>query len=175
MKESAFNVEIEAVRDQLFGLAMKFTKNRVDAEDLLQETFTRAYAKRETFETGSNFKAWTSTILYNQFVNNYRKIKTRNEVDTPVEENHEVMSMHNGLEDADSTIFVEDLQAIIEALHDHLKIPFLMSYEGYQYDEIAARLGLPIGTVKSRVFYARKALRHKIEQRYGKHFRSQSP
>jgi len=166
MNTLQFNENVGRIEDLLFGFAMKLTKNRENAKDLMQETLTKAFAKRDRFKVDSNFKAWSTTIMYNSFINGYRKRKTMNQVNASVEDVPFIINKTSSMGNPNSVILHKELINLIDSLDDDFKVPFLMSYRGFQYDEIAAKLDMPIGTVKSRIFYARKKLRAKIDARY---------
>lgn len=150
----------------LFSFALSLTKNREDAEDLLQETAMRAYRNREKYQVGTNFKAWSATIMRNTFINGYRKKKRRNIYQEPIDSHAYSLdinpSYNNGLKD----LLFDDLDEILDAIGSSYSVPFRMFYEGYQYDEIAESMCIPIGTVKSRIFFARRKMRSLIEERY---------
>lgn len=168
MTTTEFQSNIEAIKAKLFGLSMKLIRNYTEAEDLLQESISKAYTKRHTFKDGTNFNAWMSTIIYNDFVNIYRKKKRRNQVVMDREDWMPVLINKVDRENnADGSLLYQELLALVAELADNLKVPFLMSYRGYPYQEIADELGLAIGTIKNRIFYARKELRAKIKANYG--------
>jgi RNA polymerase sigma-70 factor (ECF subfamily) len=153
------------MNDLLIGFAMRLTKNRTEAEDLIQDTVCKAYKNKDRFQVGTNFKAWMTTIMRNSYINGYRKKKTRNTVSAPVEDFTYSLESSSRSQ-ADSTVLLNDLTAIIDSLSDTYRVPFLLSYRGFQYNEIAERLDIPMGTVKSRINYARKQLKEKIELNY---------
>ncbi len=162
-----FTNQVEKIEDLLFGFAMKLTKNRESAKDLLQETFRRSFENRKRFKIGTHFKSWMTTIMYNSFINHYRKMKTRNRVEQPVEdivflEDRKVTDGRGDL-----NILRDELKNILENLELKYRKPFLMYFKGFQYDEISKEMNLPIGTVKSRIFYARKKLKRMIKSHYG--------
>jgi RNA polymerase sigma-70 factor (ECF subfamily) len=166
MSALEFNASFNKLYDLLFAFAMKLTRNKEDAKDLMQETAMLAYANLHRFEPGTHFKSWVSTIMRNSFINNYRKMKTRNKVEKPIEDflyTVENKTVHN---QANSMIMQKELTGILDSLSDDYKVPFLMFFQGYHYDEIAEHMNLPIGTVKSRIFYARKQLKDMINLRY---------
>ena len=163
-----FNAEFDALTQVLERFAFKLTKNREDAKDLYQETAFRAMSNRDKFKPGTNLKAWLLTIMKNIFINNYRK-KTK--ANTIVDSTDNLYYINSGStvirNEAHSNIMMDELEDMIVNLDDSLRIPFEMHYLGYKYQEIADKLRLPLGTVKSRIFFARKALKKMIEARYG--------
>ena len=150
------------------SFAYNLTKNQEEAKDLYQETAYRAITNRDKFNPGTNFKAWTFTIMKNIFINNYRKkVKSATIIDTTDNLfflNSGSVSLDN---DAGRNILMEELEGMIDGLDDSIKTPFMMHYIGHKYQEIADHLDLPLGTVKSRIFFARKELKTKIERHYG--------
>ncbi len=166
MSALEFNASFGKLHDLLFAFAMKLTRNKEDAKDLMQETAMLAYANLHRFEPGTHFKSWVSTIMRNSFINNYRKMKTRNKVEKPVEDLVSVVENKAVSNQAGSMIMQKELTNILEKLSNDYKVPFLMFFQGYHYDEIAEHMNLPIGTVKSRIFYARKQLKDMISTRY---------
>lgn len=161
-----FNSQYHKLEDLLFAFAMKLTRNYDNAKDLMQETVANAYANRHRFKMGTNFKAWMTTIMRNAFINNYRKIRKRNQIEQPIEDVAYAVESKTINQKADSVIMMKELKKILNSLKDDHRIPFWMYYQGYQYNEIAEHLDLPIGTVKSRIFFARKKLKNKINANY---------
>jgi RNA polymerase sigma-70 factor (ECF subfamily) len=142
-----------------------------EAKDLYQETSLRALSNRDKFHPGTNFKAWMLTIMKNIFINNYRKkVKANTIIDSTDNQfylnSSSVITNNSG----ESNIMMEELTAMLDNLEDSIRIPFIMHYEGYKYQEIADHLELPLGTVKSRIFFARKELKDKITKYYGNGF-----
>jgi RNA polymerase sigma-70 factor (ECF subfamily) len=150
----------------LYSFALHLTRDQEDAKDLVQETAFRAFKNLDKFRTGTNFKAWMRTILRNSFINNYRKKRTRNQVEAPIEDflfALESKTVHNqGVQ----KVQFERLEEIVEKLDDQYRIPFMLHFQGYQYKEISDYLDIPIGTVKSRIFFARKKLKQAIKRVY---------
>lgn len=167
MTNAAFKNNLAKIESLLFGFAMKLTHNKENAKDLMQETLLRSFNNKDRFTEGTNFKAWMTTIMYNSFVNNYRKKKTRNKVVKPVEDFSYLIASKSVEGNGDSVIMVKELKKMVNNLSDNYKVPFEMMCEGYQYDEIAEKTNLPMGTVKSRIFYARKKLQIMVNNRYG--------
>ena len=164
-------IEFDSKFNQLSGLLHSFaynlTKNVEDARDLFQETAYRAITNREKFRVGTNFKAWTFTIMKNIFINNYRKKMKANTIIDSTDNLYYINSGSTVIANrADSNILMKELSEIIEDLDEGIRIPFMMHYEGFKYQEIADELDLPLGTVKSRIFFARKELKDTINKRY---------
>lgn len=146
------------------NFAIKLTANREDALDLLQDTSLKVLDNQEKFVDNVNFAGWVMTVMRNIFINNYHKIVR---VQTVVDQNADLynLDIYNDA-DADSPERVYRIQEITKAisgLNDDLKLPFTLHLNGYKYHEIAEKLSLPIGTVKSRIFFARKELQNRLK------------
>lgn len=151
----------------LNSFAYNLTKNAEEAKDLFQETAFRALTNRDKFRPGTNFKAWLFTIMKNIFINNYRKRVKANTIFDSTDNNYYINSGSVTIKnDSDSQIMMKELWRMIDELDESIRVPFVMHYEGFKYQEIADHLDLPLGTVKSRIFFARKALKEKIHFRY---------
>lgn len=169
MTQREFNGEFNSLTTLLNSFAYKLTKNSEDAKDLYQETAFRAMSNRDKFRPGTNLKAWLFTIMKNIFINNYRKKVKANTIMDNTDNLYYINSGRNSIENAaDSNILIKELKDMIELLDDSTRIPFMMHYQGFKYQEIADHLGLPLGTVKSRIFFARKDLKSQIARQYGK-------
>ena len=167
MSTTEFDSRFDQLSTLLHSFAYNLTKNVEDAKDLFQETAFRAMTNREKFRPGTNFKAWVFTIMKNIFINNYRKKVKANTIMDSTDNLYYINSgstiISNG---AESNILMRELTKMIEELDDSIKIPFVMHYHGFKYQEIADHLELPLGTVKSRIFFARKELKNVIGKRY---------
>jgi RNA polymerase sigma-70 factor (ECF subfamily) len=151
----------------LNAFAYNLTKNMEDAKDLYQETAFRAITNRDKFLPGTNFKAWMFTIMKNIFINNYRKKVKANTIFDSTDNQYFINSTSTMVRnEGETNIMMEELDGMVNALDESVQIPFVMHYEGYKYQEIAEELQLPLGTVKSRIFFARKELKEKINKRY---------
>ena len=165
--QNEFSLEIHKMANMLQAFAYKLTKNSDDAKDLFQETAYRALMNEDKFRQGTNLKAWLFTIMRNIFINNYRKKVKSNTIFDPTDNLYYLNSGSNSINNgAESSILMEELQAMVDVLDDSIRIPFVMHYYGYKYQEIADQLQLPLGTIKSRIFFARRELRRMVEQRY---------
>lgn len=157
--------------NSLRNYALNLTKDSERAQDLYQETAFRAYSNQDKFRPGTNLKAWLMTIMKNIYINDYRKRRKQNTISDSTENlfylNSSDVEIGN---DGETNVFLGELMAMIDKLDDSLRVAFLMHYEGYKYQEIADALDLPLGTVKSRIFFARKELKAKIEKRYSNIF-----
>lgn len=162
-----FSREIDKLQSVLHSFAYKLTKNSEDSKDLYQETAYRALVNQEKFRTGTNMKAWLFTIMRNIFINDYRKKIKKN---TILDSTDNQFFLNSGgpmvINDANSSMMMDELQELVEKLDDSTRIPFLMHYYGYKYQEIAVQLDLPLGTIKSRIFFARKELKEAVMKNY---------
>jgi RNA polymerase sigma-70 factor (ECF subfamily) len=154
--------------DSLYNTAYRMTRNSEDAEDLVQETYLKAYKYYDKFEEGTNFKAWLFKIMKNTFFNNYRKKKlTPHKIDfSEIEESYERVIQKNApdlIRDPESEIFQDmmdaDVKRALDSLpHDYKMVVLLADIEGFSYKEIAEILDCPVGTVMSRLYRGRKML-----------------
>lgn len=166
-----FSHSLAQTQSLLFAFAMKLNgNNREDANDLYQETVMRAYACKERFQEGSNFRAWTTTIMRNCFINEYRKRRTRNQVEQPLEDNSEFAVKQGVHNEAGTIIMMKELRTMLDTIGDAHRVPFEMFFNGYEYQEISQELNLPMGTVKSRIFFARKKMKSMIQNSYGRDY-----
>jgi RNA polymerase sigma-70 factor, ECF subfamily len=167
MSTLEFNAQFDRLSSLLQAFAYNLTKNAEDAKDLFQETAYRAMTNRDKFRPGTNFKAWSFTIMKNIFINNYRKKVKANTIMDATDNLFYINSgsavISNG---GDSNIMMKELTGMIDGLDESIRIPFMMHYQGFKYQEIADHFDLPLGTVKSRIFFARKELKELINQRY---------
>ncbi|MBD5263802.1 MAG: sigma-70 family RNA polymerase sigma factor, partial [Bacteroides sp.] len=117
----------------------------------------------EKFTSDSNFKGWVMTIMRNIFINNYRRnVRQATIVDTTDDLYHLNTSQESALETPEGSLSVKEITAVLNTFDDEFRIPFNMHVAGYKYSEIAEELDLPVGTVKSRIFFARKRLREQL-------------
>ena len=151
--------------DYLKPFAFTLTRDNESAKDLMQETLFRALANREKYHVGTNIKAWMYTIMRNLFINNYRKRSRQNTVfdhtanDFLIDYNQHAVSNV-----AEINLSLKDIQASVSNLPDIFKLPFVMYFEGYKYNEIADYLKEPLGTIKSRIHFARKLLKEQLNR-----------
>ena len=158
-----FQEKILSIQKNMFNFAMVLTANRYDAEDLLQETTLRVLDNRDKYVDNVNFKGWVLTIMRNIFINNYRKV-LRNQIIINRTDDLQRLNVMEDLnhENPEETMKIKDIKYIINSLSDDLKIPFSMYLDGYKYNEISDKLALPLGTVKSCIFFARRELRRNL-------------
>ncbi|MCF8370170.1 MAG: sigma-70 family RNA polymerase sigma factor [Bacteroidales bacterium] len=154
-----FNDQLIGLENNLKGFALSLTSNPNEAQDLLQETFLKALKYKEQFVEKTNLKAWAYTIMKNTFINNYRRaVKQNTTFDSTKDLYFLNLSQDSGFDSPDSKYSTSEILKAISALEDEYRKPFEMHVEGFKYKEIAEQLELPIGTVKSRIFFTRKKL-----------------
>jgi RNA polymerase sigma-70 factor (ECF subfamily) len=163
-----FERDVLPLLDSLYGAALRMTRNPADAEDLLQDTYLRAYRGFASFKEGTNLKAWLYRILTNSFINTYRKRQREPQmVDGP--DDLEEWYLYDRLggrrveESAEDEVLDrmpdEDVKRALESLPENFRLPVLLAdVEGFSYKEIAEIMDTPIGTVMSRLHRGRKAL-----------------
>jgi RNA polymerase sigma-70 factor (ECF subfamily) len=165
MSTVEFNQLLLHNADFLKPFAINLTRDSEAANDLFQETLYKALANREKYNAGTNIKAWLFTIMRNIFINNYRrKAKQKTIFDNSANDyllNNAGPVVNN---DAESGMRLKEIQAAIRNLPEIFKTPFLLYFDGYKYNEIADTLGEPLGTIKSRIHFARKLLKEQIQR-----------
>ena len=151
--------------DFLKPFAINLTRDTEEANDLYQETLYKALANKEKYNAGTNIKAWLFTIMRNIFINNYRrKAKQKTIFDSTPNDyliNLKQVTVSNA---AESDMQVKEIKKAIRDLPEIFKTPFLLYFEGYKYNEIAEVLREPLGTIKSRIHFARKLLKEQISR-----------
>lgn len=164
MSNLDYNNAVIGYSKQLKGFALNLTANNDDAKDLLQETLIKAIIYKDKFTEATNLKAWLYTIMKNIFINNYRRqVKTRSVIDTT--DNLHYINARQAVapRQAESQMNEKEIYAAIDSLPAEFSVAFKMYFDGYKYKEIAENMGVPIGTVKSRIFMARKTLMDKLQ------------
>ncbi|MDE7109175.1 MAG: RNA polymerase sigma factor, partial [Muribaculaceae bacterium] len=130
----------------------------------LQDTTLKALDNEEKFVDNTNFKGWVFTIMRNIFINNYRQtVKKATVIDQTEDLFHLNLSQDSGLETPEGSYEVKELSNALNSFSDEYRVPFNMYVAGYKYHEIAEKMNLPVGTVKSRIFFARKKLREQLK------------
>ncbi len=159
--------QLDNISQSLRAFSLKLTGNSVDAEDLYQDTALRIINNADKYRPNTNFKAWAVTIMRNIFINNYRKRVRRGVLLDQTPNNYYINSGESVVDnDGEHDVSFNELMKMVDSLPDDFKIPFWMAYEGYKYDEIAEELGAPLGTIKSRIFFARKKLQRMYTDMY---------
>jgi RNA polymerase sigma factor (sigma-70 family) len=151
-------------REFLKPFAFTLTHDNEKAKDLMQETFFRALVYQEKYKTGTNIKAWLYTIMRNIFINEYRR-KAKQKVIFDNSPNEFLLNNSGAIENnAESKMTEAEIWNAINQLPEIFKKPFLMYYHGLKYQEIANELNEPLGTVKSRIHFARKLLKSNLQK-----------
>ncbi|MFT4667693.1 MAG: RNA polymerase sigma-70 factor (ECF subfamily) [Flavobacteriales bacterium] len=165
MQNSQFVQEFNSTSSFLKHFALKLTRDKSAADDLFQETALRAFRYREKYIADTNFKAWTSTMMRNLFINHYRRNKKRNEVQDNTKDDYYInQSTESIVNDGETNINVQEILKLIDSLDEGYRTPFLMAYKGYKYDEIQEAMNLPLGTIKSKIHHARKILKRRYNK-----------
>ena len=165
MSTLEFNEMLLGNADFLKPFAINLTRDTEAANDLFQETLYKALANKEKYNAGTNIKAWLFTIMRNIFINNYRrKAKQKTILDNTPNDyliNLKQATVSSG---AESDMKVKEINKAIRQLPEIFKTPFLLYFDGYKYNEIADVLHEPLGTIKSRIHFARKLLKEQISR-----------
>ncbi len=164
MKMINFAQDLLNVQSELFRFALKLTADREEANDLLQETSLKALDNEDKYTPDTNFKGWMYTIMRNIFINNYRKVvRDQTFVDQTDNLYHLNLSQESGFDSVEGTYDIKEMHRIVNALPKEYRIPFAMHVSGFKYREIADKLNLPLGTVKSRIFFTRQKLQEQLK------------
>jgi RNA polymerase sigma-70 factor (ECF subfamily) len=151
------------LQPELFRFACKLTADTEDAHDLLQETSLKALDNEDKFAPDTNFKGWIYTIMRNIFINNYRKtVRDQTFVDQTDNLYYLSLPQDSGLDSTEGAYDLKELRKVVNALPASYRIPFSMYVSGFKYREIAEKMSLPLGTVKSRIFFTRRRLQFEL-------------
>ena len=161
MSTLEFTAQFSREEKVLFNFALNLTRDEDAARDLVQETAYKAFKYRDRYQPQTNLRAWLMTILRNSFINDYRK-RRRRQVMNDTTTNDFLLDSGNAVADnnGESAVMQEEIQQAISNLEEWARVPFLMHYE------IAITLGVPLGTVKSRIFFARQKLQGMLKSLY---------
>ena len=164
MGTDTIRTKLVAIQTNLLNFAYTLTSNRDDAYDLLQDTTLKVLDNEDKYVDNVNFKGWVFTIMRNIFINNYRRMARTATVVDRSEDLYQInLSGQTSFETPESSVTVHEITAVINSFSDEFKVPFSLHLAGYKYAEIAKRTGLPLGTVKSRIFFARKRLQERLK------------
>lgn len=167
MSTTEFYTLIMKEQGLLKKLAYKLTMDQDDAKDLIQDTLFKAIKYKDKFVSSTNLKAWLCVIMKNTFINTYRKSVRKNSLVSKtydlVKDEIQTSIFSNS---TDSQMNYKELMSVIDSLKDELKTPFIRYIDGYKYKEISDELMIPLGTVKSRIFIARKELMELLKKDY---------
>lgn len=154
-----FKQRIVGLQNNLMSFAVQLTHNREEAEDLLQDTTLKVLDNEEKFTENTNFKGWVFTIMRNIFINNYRR---QARCATVVDQSQDLyrlnLAQDSGFDTPEGSYATREIGEAINSFSDGYRIPFTMHVAGYKYSEIAEKMNLPVGTEKSRIFFARQRL-----------------
>ena len=165
MSTLEFNQLLLSNTEFLKPFAITLTRDNEAAKDLLQENMYRALANQEKYNVGTNIKAWLYTIMRNIFINDYRKRSKQSVVLDSTPNDYIIDQTHTKVvNQAITNLNMREVNQMIFDLPELFRIPFNLYFEGYKYNEIAEELGEPLGTIKSRIHFARKILKQKIER-----------
>ncbi|MDR3061507.1 MAG: RNA polymerase sigma factor [Dysgonamonadaceae bacterium] len=164
MNKSQFQEKILGIQGNMYNFAMMLTANKDDAQDLLQDTTLKALDNQEKYVDNINFKGWVLTIMRNIFINNYRKVvRSQTIIDKTEDLYHLNLSQDSGFDTPEGAFTIKEIDQAIHHLNSDLKMPFSLFLAGYKYNEISEKLNLPLGTVKSRIFFARQELQRALK------------
>ncbi|MBK7968190.1 MAG: RNA polymerase sigma factor [Bacteroidetes bacterium] len=163
MTQIEFNHRVKDFYKPLRNFALRLTRNLEDATDLTQETMLKAFSNHEKLREGTNMKAWLYTIMKNIFINNYRRQVNSHVVSDDTDNQYYINSQGPQTTNlGDRKMILKDIQNAISSLSRNLRVPFIMAFQGYKYEEIAQYMKVPLGTVKIRIHNARKKLKSSL-------------
>ncbi len=164
MSSSNIQTKLLDIQSNLLNFAYMLTSNHDDAYDLLQDTTLKVLDNEEKYVENTNFKGWVFTIMRNIFINNYRKVaRSATVIDQTEDLYHLNLPQESGFETPEGSYAAKEINAAINSFSDDYRIPFTMHVQGYKYNEIAEKMDLPLGTVKSRIFFARQRLQEMLK------------
>lgn len=164
MNTTIFTQNLLGMQSELHRFAMKLTSDKEEADDLLQETSLKALDNEEKYTPDTNFKGWMYTIMRNIFINNYRKtVRDQTFVDQTDNLYHLNLPQDSGIDSTEGNYDLKEIRKVVNSLPKEYRVPFSMYVSGFKYREIADRLALPIGTVKSRIFFTRQRLQRELK------------
>jgi RNA polymerase sigma-70 factor (ECF subfamily) len=165
MSNAEFSLLLTENAEFLRPFAINLTKDHESAKDLYQDTLYRAFSNKDKYHVGTNIKAWLYTIMRNIFINDYRKRSKQAIVFDSTPNDYIIDQTHNKvLNQGITNLNMKEVNQLIFELPELFRIPFNLYFEGYKYNEIAEALDEPLGTIKSRIHFARKILKQKIER-----------
>lgn len=158
-----FRNNVSGISHTMRPFALNLTNSYEAANDLIQDTIYKALINEDKFKDGTNLKAWLYTIMKNIFINDYRR-KVRQNTTFDNSENLHLLNSVTTSNQAEANFVFNDISFAIDNLIEDYKVPFMMYCNGFKYQEIADDLRLPLGTVKSRIFFARQELKQRLAQ-----------
>jgi RNA polymerase sigma-70 factor (ECF subfamily) len=165
MSAAEFNDLLLSNAEPLKPFAVSLTRDQEIAKDLFQETLYKALANQDKYSTGTNIKAWLFTIMRNIFINDYRR-KAKQKIIFDNSGSDRLVNLSNVTvrNEGENSLQWKEINEAIYKIPQIFKVPFLLYFEGYRYHEISEWLGEPLGTIKSRIHFARKLLKEKISR-----------
>lgn len=164
MNALQFQKKLLSMQENMMNFALMLTANRDDAQDLMQDTTLKVLNNQTKFIDNVNFKGWVLTVMRNIFINNYhRVVRTQTVIDQNVDVYNIDVLNDSGFDSPDGSYQIQEITSAIEKLSGDLRIPFSLYLSGYKYHEIAEKLGLPLGTIKSRIYFARQELQQVLK------------
>ncbi|HRO42927.1 MAG TPA: RNA polymerase sigma factor [Flavipsychrobacter sp.] len=164
MTATDFTYLVSRHSDFLRPYAVTLTKDHEDAKDLFQETMLRALLNKEKYQFGTNLKAWLYTIMRNIFINNYRRNKKFSKIENETASDYFINESGRINNNGWQNLRIAEIKNAVENLPGVFRMSFELYYSGYKYQEISELLNEPLGTVKSRIHFARKMLVAKIDR-----------
>jgi len=163
MNAFQFQKKLLNLQENMMNFALTLTANRDDAQDLLQDTTLKVLDNQDKYVDNVNFKGWVLTVMRNIFINNYHKVvRTQTMVDQSADIYNLDLVNDSGFDSPDGSYQLGEINQAIDNLEEELRIPFSLYLSGFKYQEIADQLELPLGTIKSRIFFARRELQEKL-------------
>lgn len=163
MSTQEFNTRLISLEPSLKYFALSLTRNPENAVDLVQDTYLKAIQYSDKYTSDTNIKAWLFTILKNTYLNQVTKLSSKKTINDESEDDYIIKNtMYDNLT-AETHISKKDIERTIANLDDDFRLPFQMFVDGYKYKEIAEIMDLPLGTIKSRIFFARKILMENLQ------------
>lgn len=163
MDSKNFKERLLSLQTNMLNFAYALTSNRDDAYDLVQDTSLKVLANEDKFQDNTNFRGWVLTIMRNLFINNYRASVRASVVIDRSDDLYQInMSQDSGLDSPEGALSVQEIGEALRKLDPDFGTPFRMYLQGYKYKEIAEEMNLPLGTIKSRIFVARKSLQRNL-------------
>lgn len=164
MSSVEFNELLINSQNYLKPFAITLTRDHDSASDLMQETLYKAFANRDKYSWGTNFKGWLYTIMRNIFINDYRRKVVHPTIRQDISDNTFFSDHTRVINIAEGSLKIKEIKSAIYKLQSIFRNPFLLYIEGYKYQEIANIYGEPLGTIKSRIYFARKSLKETISR-----------
>ncbi len=159
-----FKQRLLGLQGNLLNFAYQLTTSKETAQDLVQDTTLKVLDNESKYVDNVNFKGWVFTIMRNIFINNYRRqVRSATVIDKSEDLYHLNLSQESGFSTPEGSFAAKEISSAIQEFSEDYRVPFTMYVQGYKYSEIAEHMGLPLGTVKSRIFFARKRLQNVLK------------